>query len=218
MIVIDRPITDAKCHIAGAAPFYRKKPCVKPGDMIIAADGGFARLNNQGLKPDIILGDFDSLPEIPTGDNVIRLSREKDDTDLFFAIKLGFSRGYKLFDIYGGAGGRFDHTLANLQCLAWLAEHNARGFLHGNGFDVTVIMNGNIAFDSGRKGYISIFAYGGPALGVTLKGLKFGLTDANLEASIPIGVSNEFTGGECLISVRDGAVAVVWETDGRLLR
>lgn len=70
-----------------------------------------------------MLGDFDSLPAAPNHPHVIVLNKEKDDTDMLAAIHEGLGQGYLTFRIYGGTGGRFDHTLANLQCLAYLAQN-----------------------------------------------------------------------------------------------
>ena len=91
------------------------------------------------VEPDLLIGDFDSVSEeeekavrlleqeIP--DRVIRLAREKDDTDMLAALKEGLARGYRQFHIYAGTGGRFDHTLANIQCLLYLKKRDAVGYL-----------------------------------------------------------------------------------------
>lgn len=87
-------------------------------DFVITADAGFRYLEQAGILADLVIGDFDTLKEISTGANVVRLSCEKDDTDILAAVREGIKAGYAEFHIYGGTGGRFDHTLANLQVLA----------------------------------------------------------------------------------------------------
>ena len=87
-------------------------------DFVIAADAGLRYLEQDEILADLVIGDFDTLKEIPTGANVVRLSCEKDDTDILAAVREGIKAGYAEFHIYGGTGGRIDHTLANLQVLA----------------------------------------------------------------------------------------------------
>ncbi len=79
-------------------------------DFVIAADAGLRYLEQAGILADLVIGDFDTLKEIPTGANVVRLNCEKDDTDMLAAVREGIKAGYKEFHIYGGTGGRIDHT------------------------------------------------------------------------------------------------------------
>ena len=75
------------------------------------------------------VGDFDSLGQVPEGENIVRHPVMKDDTDMMLAVKLGLERGYTRFHIYGGMGGRTDHTIANIQTLAYIAGRGASAFL-----------------------------------------------------------------------------------------
>lgn len=186
-------------------------PAPGPGDLLIAADQGLARLNRLGLAPHLIVGDFDSLGWTPEGGNVIRHPVEKDDTDTMLAIKTGLARGYRDFVLAGCSGGRPDHAYANLQALAFLAEQGAAGWLLGQGMAATVIRNGRLDFAPGREGVVSVFCPGGKAAGVTLAGLHYPLRDAVLTSAFPLGVSNQFTGEAASISVREGALLVMWE-------
>jgi len=185
----------------------------RPGELLIAADAGIRYLEEAGMEPDLIVGDFDSLGYTPESGNVIYHRPEKDDTDTMLAVREGFERGFRSFRIYAGLGGRLDHTVANLQTLAFIAENGGRGYLVGGKSVSTVIKDSSIAFGGGRSGMISVFCQGGDAEGVTIKGLKYELEDAVLTASVPLGVSNEFTGREALISVRSGRLLVVWQQD-----
>jgi thiamine pyrophosphokinase len=200
---------DRICHIVGAGETLRLALNKDTGDLVIAADAGYDTLIKAGVEPDIVIGDFDSLPGLPAHPNTIRLSREKDDTDMLAAIRLGLERSYTLFHIYGGTGGRLDHTLANIQCLAFLSQRNARGILFGTNESITAITNGSICFKAESKGYVSVFAHGNKARGVTLTGLKYPLTDATLTNTFPVGVSNEFTGRISKIEVREGTLIIV---------
>ena len=199
-----------KCYIFGAGSFYGLRSRPEAGDLVIAADGGYAYCRASGVVPDLVIGDFDSLGEVPAGENVVRLPVEKDDTDTLAAIRLGLDRGFRDFCLYGGTGGdRPEHTLANLQCLLFLTEHGAAGYLYDRSSVITAVKNGVLAFPAGYRGNLSVFTISGPAQGVTIRGLKYGLEDGILTPELPLGVSNSFTGTAAEITVSDGSL-LVW--------
>lgn len=179
-------------------------------ELVIAADGGLEHTKRLGIRPDVILGDFDSLGYTPQGANVFPV--EKDDTDAMLAVRRGLAEGCDLFFLYGSLDGpRLDHTIANFQTLQFLADHGARGYLIGNDTVVTVVKNGTLRLPKEMQGTISVFCQGPDALGVTLRGLYYPLEDGTLTAGFPLGASNHFTGEESEISVRDGSLLVLWE-------
>ena len=196
------------CLIMGAGELFapRTLPCV---DLIVAADGGLTHLQKLGIQPNVIIGDFDSLGFTPDGECVITLRRDKDQSDMRAAIERAWQAGCREFHIYGGTGGRLDHTLANIQCLADLSQRGARGFLYGQHEVITCVHNGEMAFPADSGGTISLFAQGGAAEGVTLKGLKYPLENATMESTKPLGLSNEFIGEEATVSVERGTLVVV---------
>lgn len=203
------------CYIFGAGEHFGPPPLPNPGDFVIAADGGYEYLALNGVRADLAVGDFDSLGAPPRGANTIALPREKDDTDMAAALRAGLERGWREFRIYGGTGGRFDHTLANVQCLAELASQGARGFLFGRDTAVTVIRDGSVSFPAGCAGTVSVFAHSDVAEGVFEDGLKYPLRDATLYNTRPLGVSNEFTGAPAFISVRTGTLIIITPIDAR---
>ena len=205
----------AVCWIIGAGDFWPPAFTPRPGDFVIAADGGLAYLQRIGTKADLVLGDFDSLGHVPKGENVLTYPPEKDDTDMMLAVKEGLRRSCARFALLGGLGGRLGHTLANVQALMYLSKHGARGLLIGERETVTAVTDGEIRFSSAHTGYISVFCLDAPAKGVTLRGLKYPLEDAVLTSSVALGVSNEFTGAEAVVSVSSGTLVIVW-SDGRL--
>ena len=199
------------CHVVGAGEFCPRGLTPGPGDLVIAADGGFAALEGLGLSPDLVVGDFDSLGHRPDHPHVVALPVEKDDTDMHSAIRLGWERGYRAFRLYGGTGGRIDHTLANIQSLAWLASQRGRGWLVGPDWTATVLSDGGaLTLEAGRQGTVSVFCLGDRAEGVDIQGLKYGLSDGVLTADYPLGVSNSFLGRESRVSVRRGKLLVLW--------
>jgi len=201
-----------RCYIAGAGDFC-ETALPEKGDYIIAADAGFLALNSRGIKPDVIIGDFDSLGEVPNHPNVIRSSPEKDDTDMMLAVKFGLMLGYEDFAINGGLGGRPDHTLSNIQTLAYIADNDAIGKLYSNDSCITAIKNGKYTFtptEAIKGKTISVFSFSEKAKGVTLKGLKYPLQYETLTYDNPTGVSNEFAGTEATVEVKNGILIIIW--------
>ncbi len=201
-------LKQGRCYIIGAGECSRLLLQLKDEDYVIAVDGGYEY--SKEYRMDLVVGDFDSLGYIPNHPNVIKLLPEKDDTDMLVAIKEGLKAGYETFHIYGGLGGRMDHTIANIQHLAYLAERGARGYLYGDESVMTVISNGSMSFPADAAGYVSVFAYGEEAKGVDLTGLKYPLKDATLRNGYPLGVSNEFIGKEACVSVKAGKLLIVF--------
>ncbi len=184
-------------------------------DLLIAADGGLAHAQKFGLRPDVILGDFDSLGYAPAGANVFPV--EKDDTDAMLAVRHGLSAGYRQFLLYGALDGpRLDHTIANFQTLRFLEENGAWGALIGLNTIVTTIQNGKLTFSKDCTGTISIFALGESAEGVTIENLYYSLENGTLTPNFPLGVSNHFTGKEATISVENGTLTVLFDRSNPL--
>lgn len=204
------------CYIFGAGEQSSCDIRLSGSDFVIAADGGFDYLKKLGLRADIVLGDFDSLlnpQNLP--EDFIRYPKEKDDTDMMIAIKEGLARGYRTFHIYGGLGGRLDHTIANLQCLTFLAENQAVGTLYSDNYQITVIKDGTLSFAKDMPENVpgnlcSVFSLSDISVGVSIQGLKYELDRVTLTNGFPLGVSNEFLGKKSFIHVEKGTLAVYW--------
>lgn len=202
------------CYIVGAGertPISFKKT---EEDLVVACDGGYLNLEKAGLTPDITIGDFDSLPTLPESGEIIQLNKEKDDTDVGAALNYALEKGYENFRLYCCTGGRLAHTLANIQCLASLARNGKRAFMYGKREIITALADGTLVFEK-CKGYISVFSAGN-ADGVTLKGLKYPLTDYRMTDSYPIGVSNEFISDTATVSVSKGTLIVCFSNINKL--
>ncbi len=198
------------CYVVGAGDCPKLDFMKQSGDIVIAADGGCVYLEQRGITPDLIIGDFDSLESTPTGDNVIKLNPIKDITDMDAAVKAGLERGFSEFHLYGACGGRIDHTLANIQLVTSLAQNQNKAFIHNGSQVITAVSNGVLRFDFSYKGYISVFSHSDKCEGVCLKGLRYPLENAVLTNSFPLGVSNEFLGVESEIIIGHGTAIVVY--------
>ena len=207
-------MADKKCIVIGAGDLTVGAVNVGEEDLVIAVDGGINYCGILEIEPDIILGDFDSVNEAQreailtmkeqVPDRVIALKPEKDDTDMLAALKLGLTMGYDYFLIYGATGGRLEHTLANIQCLLYLKNHDAVGYLMDGSGMIFVMKNEEVKLRDNLEGYFSLFCLGKEAKGVTIKGMKYELDNYTMTNDFPIGVSNEFIGKEATISVADG--------------
>ena len=60
---------------------------------------------------------------------------------------------------------------------------------------------------------VSVFPFTGPATGVNLEGLAYPLEDARLEIGDTLGFHNELTGETARVSVEEGALLVIHETE-----
>lgn len=199
------------CVIVGAGDFSKDIFSPPQDSFIIAADGGYRHLNSIGITPDEVIGDFDSLGIAPNHPNITKLPVHKDDTDIFSAVKSALKKGFDRFYIYGATGGkRFDHTVANIQILQYIANRNAAGFIVDKGFNAVAVKNSSLIFDSSFKGTISVFALCEKAEGVKIKGLEYETENTTLYPDFPLGVSNSFKGERAEISVKNGIITAVW--------
>ncbi len=189
---------------------------ISEGAYLIGVDGGADYCREIGLCADLYLGDFDSVSE--TGlknlrenvhSEILTLPREKDDTDTLAALKVGMEKGYKEFYIFGGLGGRLDHTIANIQCLTYLSRNGCKGYMFKGSEKLFVISNESVSFEEKEQGILSLFALSGSAKGVYISGMKYNLENGVITNDFPIGVSNEFVGERAIVTVREGELLVI---------
>ncbi len=199
-----------RAYIFGGGVYGKEFPVISENDFVIAADRGFEILKNKGISPDITVGDFDSSSEIPEK-NVVRLPVEKDVTDTFAAVDIALKKGFTEIHIYGGMGGRPDHSFANYALVAGLAQKGIAAYLFGESYKITAVCNGSL-FLAGEIGdTVSVFSFSEKSQGVTLKGLKYPLENAELSYTFPLGVSNSLSGAPAEITVEKGTLLVMQE-------
>lgn len=218
-----------RCVLISAGELHKEdraliEKYMEEGAYLVAVDGGFDYCCQMGLKPMLCLGDFDSVSAVQKNElekeacggqvtgglsEIVRLPAEKDDTDTLAAIKLCMERGYKEFYIFGGCGGRLDHTIANIQCLLFLKRKGCTGYMINGDENIFVIKDEEVCFGADSTGILSLFALNGEAKGVSISGMKYNLEDAIITNDFPIGISNEFVGEESRVVVRDGELLAV---------
>lgn len=215
---------DGKCIVIGAGDLTMGELTAAEEDFVIAVDGGLGYCGILNVEPDLIIGDFDSLSEgeaqalealrkqIP--ERIITLPEQKDDTDMLAALKHGLALGYRDFRIYAGTGGRLDHTLANIQCLLYLKNRGAAGYLVDGTGMILVLQNEAIHLNRNLEGVLSLFCLGREAQGVNIEHMKYPLRDYHMTNDFPIGISNEFIGEEAVISVEEGELVCMIQYAG----
>jgi thiamine pyrophosphokinase len=190
------------------------RACVRPGDWLIAADGGLRHLRALGLSPDVLVGDLDSAGPAEAaaleaaGVPVRRYPARKDETDLELALRLALAEGAGDVLILGALGGRWDQTLANLLLLAHPDFRAARVRLM-DGTQQIYLVQGETAIEGEAGDTVSLIALGGDAHGVNTTGLEYPLHDGTLPFGSTLGISNVLVGERATVTVREGVVACV---------
>ncbi len=178
-------------------------------DLVLCADAGYELARRAGVEPDWIIGDFDSARR-PASPNVIVHPVVKDDTDTMLCVRYALEEGVRDFLLVGGVGGRLDHTLSNLQTLAFLTSHGARAELCDGNLRIAMLKDGALRIPR-TEGKLSVFAHGGPCTGVSIRGAKYTLSGATLTPDFPLGMGNDFAADAVEIAVEHGTLLVLWE-------
>lgn len=204
-----------RCVIVGGGEikdFAYDRRLIQEDDFIIAADRGYARCQQMGVKPHLLLGDFDSYEGKVDGDiPVLEYPVEKDDTDTMLAIKTALEKGYDDLLLLGMTGGRLDHSIANIQSVVYAAVHGAKAAMAEEDLYITALCGGQEAVIPNREGFtLSVFAHSDKCSGVCLRDLYYPLEDGELVNSFPLGVSNHFLPGkDAKISLKEGIALII---------
>jgi thiamine pyrophosphokinase len=188
-------------------------------DLVLAADGGAGMLDRIGIRPDAVVGDFDSLdPAIAArlpaaGVELVRHPVRKDVTDGELAVEEALRRGAGEV-VLVGAIGALDHTLGHLAILRRLSGRSVRARLAGPTLSAVVLQApSSVALTAAHGTRVSLVPLGADAT-VTLTGLDYPLDRAVLPADACLGIGNHVGhDGEARVIVHAGVVAVLVEAD-----
>lgn len=182
------------------------------GDLVIAADSGFANAQTLGVTPSVALGDFDSYDADALPDSIQKVSfpPKKDFTDSQLAVEYAIEQGCTEIVLIGGLSGRLDHTLSNLAILEDLEQRKLRGIIC-DGFNRARFLRHDslILPRSPHFRYFSLLAADEKLRGVELDGCKYPLKRATVTRTKQFAVSNEIVGNCAFISVRHGGLWIV---------
>lgn len=179
-------------------------------DVVVAVDGGFNHLEELGHRPDILIGDFDSLEKRPGGIHKISYSPDKDKSDMELALDYASKQGASCVFAFGALGQRLDHALANLQVFAKFSEECGKVIVVGKDEQVFFATGPSVLeFEARNSATISVFAMSEQAEGVFIRGLKWELDNAVFSSRTSLGLSNQFIGKAAMIGVECGTIAVI---------
>ena len=199
----------------GEIPDIKKvRTFLRPDDHIICADGGTRHALALKLKPDLVIGDMDSLQKShwqklkTSGISIELFPRDKNETDLELAINRAISMRPQQIVIVAALGGRLDQTLGNITLLAD-ARLSGVDVRLDDGVEEIFICRDQ-AQVHGRSGdIVSLIPWQGAVTGVQTKDLKWTLNDETLYPDKTRGISNEMTGETASVSIKTGALLVV---------
>lgn len=184
-------------------------------DDVIAVDGGAAHCERLGLRPDLIIGDLDSLPDgvrasfERQGVPFERHPTAKNETDLELALLRALEQGAEALVLAGALGGRLDMTLGNLLLLAdpRLAHACAEIWHEGSTTRLLRPPGGDVSGEPGDT--VSLIPLQGDALGVVTEGLHYPLRNEDLRFAQGRGISNILAGDHGAVRLREGLLLMV---------
>lgn len=191
---------------------------IEKSDFIIACDKGYKYALRSKIKPDLIVGDFDSCDvlskidfnynNISNNSKIIKLNKEKDETDTMFAVKYAVEHGFDEIFFYCFLGGRFDHIIANIQAASYAMKkiNHCKVFDEKN--EIHFIRDYKMVIPKRKNYSLSLFSLSDCCTGVSINNVKYPLNNAILNNCFPIGISNEWI-NDAEISVSSGILMIV---------
>ena len=201
-----------RCVIVGGADignydFIREM--LRADDYIVFCDSGLKHMTELQVKPDLIVGDFDSYENPHLDVETIVLPCIKDDTDTVFAVKEAVKRGFLDFLLVGVIGARLDHSLCNVSLLLYLDSLGKAGCIIDDYSEMEIVSSKAALIDE-RYSFFSLLNITGSVKGINISGAKYELTDAEISCEYQYGVSNEVTPGKtATVSVADGKLLLI---------
>jgi len=204
----------------GDRDFFRKRIFGMENCLIICCDGGVRHLQQTGIKPDVIIGDMDSIDPAHLESyshqdvKIIRHPVNKDFTDTELALVHAINLKPVAIYIWGAFGGRLDHTLANVFLLEKIKALPIKVYLIDE-YCEAFLLNGDVTISGSAGQTVSLIALSFQVEGITLRGFLYPLDDATLRMGESRAVSNIINDDEAKISVRSGSLLVIryWQKD-----
>lgn len=196
--------------------FYKR--IFAKADFVVGVDGGATHLRKLGVKPNLLLGDFDSIDpkdleffrrqEV----EILEFPPQKDMTDTELAMETLINKGYKTIYFIGGLGSRFDHSISNVFTLKKLLEKNIEGIIVNETNQIRMIQD-KISLTKEEGWKVTLLALSEEVEGVTTQGLRYPLHNATLRIGSSLGVSNEFAADRAEVIVKKGVLLVLLSKD-----
>ena len=195
----DETVSEKKrCVIVGGADigdYARVKQYLREDDAVVFCDSGLKHMEALGVKPALIVGDFDSHCNPHLDVETIVLPCEKDDTDTVFAVKTMVQR--------------LDHTLGNVSILLYLDSLGKKAEIVDDYSEMQIVSKDEVSIED-KYPFFSLLNITGCARGITIRDAKYPLDGAEITCEYQYGVSNEVLPGKTAkISVRDGKLLLI---------
>lgn len=197
-------------HLGPWVLSYITSPCY-----IIGADRGALFLVQHGLRPNLAIGDFDSvspheLEQIRAGSEQLVScdAFDKNYTDTELAFTKALEQHPERIVIAGALGSRFDHSLANVQLLA-RAEQNGVAALIADEHNEIRLVTGRLMIERGRFATVSLLPLTAEVTGIDLQGFVYPLQDATLSIGQTLGISNVLEQASGTIRIATGSLLVI---------
>jgi len=192
---------------------------IRDGDLLIGADRGALKLIEHGLRPDIAVGDFDSV----SSDDVERIRSlsgrvdscdpiDKNYTDTDLAFELALNERPSEILILGATGGRMDHTLANLHLLIRALHHEVVCSIRDR-HNCIQLTGSQLVVEERGFTYVSLLPATMEVSGVTLTGFAYPLENATLRQGESLAVSNQLVEPRGTVSIEKGLLFVIQSRD-----
>ncbi|MCX7695573.1 MAG: thiamine diphosphokinase [Caloramator sp.] len=187
---------------------------LKDTDIIICSDGGAIYAMEEGINPNIIIGDLDSIDKkvyeyfLEKDINIVSYPKEKDFSDTELCIDYAVSSGADKICILSGIGSRIDHSLINISLLYKIKNKGVEGYIATDSAYIYICTD-FLEIEGEIGDTLSLIPLTLEVKGITTKGLKYKLLEGNILLGQSIGVSNEFVEKKCSIKVEEGILIVV---------
>ena len=177
-------------------------------DFVVSADAGYERAKEKNIPVNLVVGDFDSLGYCPSDVPVCVVEKEKDFSDGELGVRQAALRNCSSLDIYGGMGGRIDHSLYNLHLLQIAKNLGLSAALRGDDYDV-YLSDGNFLLTGEIGDIVSVVPFSESVHIIKAKGLKYPADGAVLTKNDTLGLSNECTEKNVFISIGEGSALII---------
>ena len=186
-------------------------------DLLIAADSGATWLAGIGVRPDVVIGDMDSVdPSLlerleADGVAIERHPSEKDASDAELAVARAVSAGADELLVLGALGGeRLDHGLTNVLLLADRSWSGVAVTIVRGDTTLRAVHGGNQVVLGGAPGdLVTLLSVDGDAAGVRTRGLRYPLNGEALALGRSRGLSNEVEQAPASVSLERGTLLVI---------
>ncbi|MCP3774960.1 thiamine diphosphokinase [Paenibacillus sp. MZ04-78.2] len=194
---------------------------IRTGDVLVGADRGALFLVRHGYRPDMALGDFDSVSSMEL-EEISRVSRKflacdpvwKDLTDTEMAFTWALEQNAEEIVLLGVLGTRWDHSLANVHLLRKALAAGIRCRIV-DACNELMLMDGSAlqTVSRSRFTHVSLLPLSIEVTGITLEGFQYPLNEATLTIGQSLGISNVLLGEAGHIRIRDGLLFVIQSRD-----